>query len=69
MCQLSAVLQRNGKQEKIMESVTSLEVDDHQVTLHTFFEEPRVLRDVVIRRIDFLGGNILLEPAATVSPS
>ena len=65
MCQLNAVLQRNGKTETVMDAVTGLEVDNHQITLTTFFDEPKTLDNVMIRRIDFLGGSIILEPIAT----
>ncbi|NOQ46683.1 MAG: CooT family nickel-binding protein [Desulfobulbaceae bacterium] len=61
MCQISAVVEREGKQETIMEAVTGLEVTEKGVILTTFFEEPKVVPDVVIRRIDFLGGAVVLE--------
>lgn len=61
MCQISAVIELEGKQETIMDAVTGLEVTEKGVTLSTFFEEPKMVPDVVIRRIDFLGGAVVLE--------
>jgi len=40
MCQLRAVLERDGKEEPVMESITALDVVDDGVVLSTFFEEP-----------------------------
>jgi len=60
MCQVRAVVERDGEQETVMEAVTSLEVVEDGVVLSTFFEEPKRITDVVIRKIDFLGGAIVL---------
>jgi len=65
MCQISVVIEREGKQEKVMDSVTGLEVTPEGVRLSTFFEEPMVIPDVVISRIDFLGGALVLLPHST----
>lgn len=64
MCQMSVVLERNGRQEKIMDSVTGLAVTTKGVTLSTFFEEPRVVPDVAVARIDFLGNTLVLVPVS-----
>lgn len=63
MCQIRAVVERNGEQETIMESVTALEVVEDGVVLSTFFEEPKRVFDVVIEKIDFLGGAVVLKAA------
>lgn len=60
MCQLNVVVEREGKRETVLESVTGLEVTDEGIVLSTFFEEPLVVADVRIRSIDFLGGSVLL---------
>jgi predicted RNA-binding protein len=62
MCQISAVIEDKGEQTTVMESVTALEVIDNGVVLSTFFEEPKTITDVVIERIDFLGGAVVLKP-------
>jgi len=63
MCQMNVVLERDGRQEKIMDSVTGLAVTTAGVTLATFFEEPLVVPDVAVARIDFLGNTLVLVPA------
>lgn len=60
MCQLKAVVERAGRRETVMESVTGLEVTPDGVILSTYFEEPLTVRGVRISTIDFLGGAIVL---------
>lgn len=60
MCQMSVVIAQEGGEEKLMDNVTSLEVTQDGVVLSTFFEEPKSVSDVVITRIDFLGGKVIL---------
>jgi len=60
MCQISVVIERDGMQEKVMDNVTRLEVTGEGVVLTTFFEEPQTVSDVVVSRIDFLGGKVVL---------
>jgi len=63
MCQINVVRACRGEEEELlMEGVTSLEVRDGEVVLHTFFEEPATIRGVRIDRIDFLGGKVVLTP-------
>ncbi len=64
MCQLRAVIEKDGKQETIMEAVTTLEVVDDGVVLSTFFEDPKTIAGVAVRRIDFLGGAVVLQATA-----
>ena len=61
MCQIRAVVEHNGEQETVMESVTALEVVEDGVVLSTFFEEPKRVSGVVIEKIDFLGGAVVLK--------
>lgn len=61
MCQISVVVEHEGAQEKVMDNVTTLQVMDKGVVLTTFFEEPLTIQDVVISRIDFLGGQVFLK--------
>ncbi len=60
MCQISVVVEREGEEEKILDNVTRLDVVEDGVVLSTLFEEPKEVRDVVISRIDFLGGKVSL---------
>lgn len=64
MCQLRAVIEKDGKQETVMESVTSLEVVDDGVVLSTFFEDPKKIAGVAVQSIDFLGGAVVLKTSA-----
>jgi len=62
MCQINVVVEREGNQEPVMESVTGLKITADGIVLSTFFEEPLVLPDVSIKSIDFLGGSVVLTP-------
>lgn len=61
MCQMSVIVEHEGAQEKVMDNITTLQVMDKGVELTTFFEEPLAIPDVVISRIDFLGGKVFLK--------
>ncbi len=60
MCQLNAVVEREGIRETVLESVTALEVTEDGVILSTYFEEPMTVAGVSVKSIDFLGGSVLL---------
>ncbi|WP_417915362.1 CooT family nickel-binding protein [Candidatus Electronema sp. JM] len=60
MCQLKAVVERQGSRETVMESVTTVDVTADGVVLSTYFEEPLALSGVRIRSVDLLNGFILL---------
>ncbi len=62
MCQLNVVMEREGKQETLMEGVTGLEVTEQGIILRTYFEEPMTVGYASIRSIDFLGGSVVLTP-------
>lgn len=65
MCQISAVLVQDGRQEKIMDNVTGLEVTAEGIVLTTLFEEPKLLADARITTIDFMGGTVTLTAVTT----
>ncbi len=60
MCQLKAVVERQGSQETVMESVTVVDVTADAVILSTYFEEPLTLKGMRIRSVDLLNGSIFL---------
>ncbi|MCI5207626.1 MAG: CooT family nickel-binding protein [Candidatus Electrothrix sp. ATG2] len=60
MCQLNVVMEREGKQETLMEAVTGLEVTEQGIVLRTYFEEPLTVDNASIKSIDFLGGSVVL---------
>jgi len=65
MCQISAVLVKDGHREKIMDNVTGLEVTAEGIVLTTLFEEPKLLADARITTIDFMGGTVTLAADTT----
>lgn len=62
MCQLNVVMEQEGNQETLMEAVTGLEVTEQGIVLRTYFEEPMTVGNAFIKRIDFLGGSVVLSP-------
>jgi len=62
MCQLNVVMEREGERETLMEGVTGLEVTDQGIILRTYFEAPLTVGNAFIKRIDFLGGSVVLSP-------
>jgi predicted RNA-binding protein len=60
MCQISVVIAGADGEERLMDNVTGLKVTKKGVVLTAFFEEPKEVADVVIARIDFLGGKVFL---------
>ena len=65
MCQISVVVERQGHQEKVMDNVTRLDVIPEGVRLSTFFDEPKEIKNVLISRIDFLGGTVVLDETSS----
>ena len=61
MCQMNVVLEHDGRQEKIMENVTRLEVNSEGVLVSAFFEEPKLVKSAWVKNIDFLGGTVTLD--------
>ena len=60
MCQMSIVLEKDQKSEVIIEEVTSIQITDKGLVINTFFDEPRLIDDVVIKEIDCTGSKITL---------
>ncbi|MEA1935030.1 MAG: CooT family nickel-binding protein [Thermodesulfobacteriota bacterium] len=63
MCQINVLLEKDNRQEMIMEQVTRLEVFPESIRVTSLFEEPKLVPDVKIREIDFLDGIVTLVPA------
>ena len=59
---MSVVLEQAGQQEKIMENVTRLEMTPEGVSVSTLFEEPKLVPAAHVKKIDFLGGTVVLVP-------
>jgi predicted RNA-binding protein len=61
MCQMSVFVKDDGKEELLRENVTNLEILDKSIRISSLFEGPADLEDMVLRRIDFSAGKVLLE--------
>ena len=60
MCQTSALMEKDGGQELLLENVTNLEVLSDGLQITTLFEGTKSWPGVAIRRIDFAGGKVYL---------
>jgi predicted RNA-binding protein len=61
MCQMSAVVEREGKVETLKENVTRLEVLAAGVKISTLFEGSMEIKGMTIHHIDFLSGKVFLQ--------
>ncbi len=61
MCQMKVMLDKEGQQELVMEDVTQLEVSEEGIRVSTFFEEPKVVSGVAVKKIDFMSGTVTLQ--------
>ena len=60
MCQMSIVLEQDGKEEVILENASLLEVVDDGVRVSALFEEPKLILQASVRAIDFLHGKVIV---------
>ena len=60
MCEANAYLERNGKEELILESVDIIEPEDGKVFIRNIFGEQKVLNSR-IKKISLINHKILLE--------
>jgi predicted RNA-binding protein len=60
MCQTSALMEKDGGQELLLENVTNLEVLSDSLQITTLFEGTKSWAGLAIRRIDFSGGKVYL---------
>ena len=60
MCQMNAVIEREGKEELIKENLTRLDLLSTGVRISTLFEGPTELAGMTIHHIDFLKGKVFL---------
>lgn len=58
MCQMSIVLEQDGKEEMILDNASLLEVVGDGVRVSAFFEEPKLILHASVRTIDFLHGKV-----------
>ena len=60
MCQTSALMEKDGGEELLLENVTNLEVLSDGLSITTLFEGTTSWPGVAIRRIDFSAGKVYL---------
>jgi predicted RNA-binding protein len=60
MCQTSALMEKDGGQELLLENITNLEVLSDSLQITTLFEGTKLWPGVAIRRIDFSAGKVYL---------
>jgi len=58
MCQMSIVLEQDGREEVILDNASLLEVIDDGLRVSALFEEPRLIPHASVRAIDFLHGKV-----------
>jgi predicted RNA-binding protein len=61
MCEASAFLIKDGKEELILESVDTLENDEHEVKMVNIFGEQKSLK-ARIKSLSLVDHKIILEP-------
>jgi hypothetical protein len=61
MCQMSAVVECDGKVETVKENITRLDVLATGVKISTLFEGPMELIGMAVHHIDFLTGKVFLQ--------
>ncbi len=61
MCQMKVMLDKEGQQELVMEDVTQLEVVEEGIRVSALFEEPKIISDASVKKIDFLSGTLTLQ--------
>ncbi len=60
MCQMSVIITENGEEKTLMESVTHLKTIEKGISISTLFEEPTLIKDSFVNKIDFMGGKVYL---------
>ena len=60
MCQMSVLIQKAEKTEKIIEEVIKVEIIDNGIMVSTYFDEPKFIANVIIKEIDCLGSTVTL---------
>jgi predicted RNA-binding protein len=58
---MKVMLDKEGQQELVMEDVTQLEVVEEGIRVSALFEEPRIVPDASVKKIDFLSGTVTLQ--------
>jgi len=60
VCQMTVLLEKDGREELVAEQASLLEAVENGVRIDTLFEAPRVVEGVLVASIDFLAGKVIL---------
>jgi len=69
MCQMRVIMETDAGSEQIMEEVTGLEVTPEGIMLSSLFDEPRLIPDSTVKKIDFMATLITLSPRGALHGS
>jgi len=58
---MNVFFEQDGNREKVLENATLLEVTPDGIRVSAFFEEPKLVAEAHVSRIDFLSGTVILE--------
>ncbi len=61
MCQMSIIVEKNGQEEVVLKNAAQLEVVEEGIKVSALFEEPLIIANVFVNRIDFLDGEVRLK--------
>lgn len=61
MCQMNAVVERDGKEELVQENLTRLDVLTKGIRISSLFEGVTELTDMTVDYIDFMAGKVFLQ--------
>ncbi len=60
MCQMSIILEQNGREEVLLKNAAKLTVTGEGILVSALFEEPKIIKNAVVHEIDFLDGTVKL---------
>jgi predicted RNA-binding protein len=69
MCQMRVIMETDTGPEQIMEEVTGLEVTPEGIVLASLFDEPRLIPNSTVKKIDFMATLITLSPRGALHGS
>jgi predicted RNA-binding protein len=62
MCQMRVIMETTAGTEQIMEEVTGLEITPEGIMLTSLFDDPRLVPDSTVKKIDFMTTLVTLGP-------
>jgi predicted RNA-binding protein len=62
MCQMRVIMETTAGTKQIMEEVTGLEITPEGIMLTSLFDDPRLVPDSTVKKIDFMTTLVTLGP-------